>query len=333
MLRNREIRLYLGIAIFILAVASAASFAIHPQCGWITLISLGLLVTVSMLFTVWRYRQIGNLSDYLKRISGGDYSLDIRDNAEGELSILKNEIFKVTVTLREQAERLKKDKGFLADSISDISHQLKTPITSMLVMAELLGDENLPSEKRVEFTQNIRSQLERLQWLVTALLKLSRIDAGTIEFRKENVNVRSMIAKAVEPLLIPLEIKEQTLEISGNEQTRFTGDPNWSAEAVTNVVKNCVEHTPPGGTIRIHFGETPLDTWITIQDTGEGIQPDDLAHIFERFYRGKKSHKDSIGIGLAMSKSILHSQGGSIEAASEPGQGARFTLKIYKSVV
>ncbi len=333
MLRNKEIRVYLAALLFILVSGTAASFAIDARGGWVTFIALLAMLVLSVLFSYWKYRQIGKLSDYLKRITGGDYSLDIRDNAEGELSILKNEIFKVTVTLREQAERLKKDKGFLADSISDISHQMKTPITSMHVMAELLGDENLPREKREEFTQNIRSQLERLQWLVSSLLKLSRMDAGTIEFRKETVNVRAMLNKAIEPLLIPLEIKDQALEISGNGQTRFTGDLNWSAEAVTNVVKNCVEHTPPGGKISIRFGETPIFTWITIQDDGEGIQPDDLPHIFDRFYRGKKSHKDSIGIGLAMSKSILLNQGGAIEAASETGKGAEFTIKIYKSIV
>ncbi|GAP15393.1 signal transduction histidine kinase [Longilinea arvoryzae] len=333
MLRNKELRFYFASLFAVLVTGTVISYSIDPRAGLVALIALLLTVVISGLFSYWRYRQIGKLSNYLKRITGGDYSLDIRDNAEGELSILKNEIFKVTVTLREQAEQLKKDKRFLADSISDISHQLKTPITSMRVMTELLGDENLPREKRAEFTQNIRSQLERLQWLVTSLLKLSRMDAGTIEFRKETVDVRSMLTKAVEPLLIPMEIKNQALEISGDERTRFTGDLNWSAEAVTNVIKNCVEHTPQGGKISIQFGETPIHTWIAIQDNGEGIHPDDLPHIFDRFYRGRKSHKDSIGIGLAMSKSILLNQGGAIEANSEPGRGALFTIKIYKSIV
>lgn len=333
MLRNKELRIHIAILFSLLVIATAATYFIDPRASLIVFIAVLLSIVVSVLFSYWRYHQIGALSNYLKRITGGDYSLDIRDNDEGELSILKNEIFKVTVTLREQAELLKKDKRFLADSISDISHQLKTPITSMLVMAELLGDEKLPPEKRAEFIQNIRSQLERLQWLVTSLLKLSRIDAGTIEFRSENVDVRSMLKKAIEPLLIPLEIKTQALEISGDEHTRFTGDMNWSAEAITNVVKNCVEHTPCGGRISIQFGETPIHTWITIQDNGEGISPDDLPHIFNRFYRGRKSHKDSIGIGLAMSKSILQKQGAVIEAVSETGKGAQFTIKFYKSIV
>ena len=239
----------------------------------------------------------------------------------------------MTVTLREQAELLKKDKLFLADSISDISHQLKTPITSMFVMADLLYDENLPQDKRLEFTENIRSQLERLQWLVSSLLKLSKIDVGTIEFEKENVNVKELISKAVEHLLIPMEIKEQTLEINGDENTQFIGDFNWSSEAVANIIKNCIEHTPCGGRIGINFSETPIYTMIKIFDNGVGIHKDDLPYIFNRFYKGKNSDKDSIGIGLAMSKSILQKQGSIIEVTSEKDKGTQFTIKIYKNIV
>lgn len=333
MLRNKEYRLLIGVFLAVLVSGTAACFAIAPLAGLIAFFSLLAVILAALFFTHWRYRQIGRLSDYLKRIAGGDYTLDIRDNREGELSVLKNEIYKVTVTLREQAELLKKDKRFLADAISDISHQLKTPITSMVVMADLIEDENLPPEKRAEFTRNIRSQLERLQWLVTSLLKLSKIDAGTVEFKKESVNVAALLRRALESLLIPMEIKEQTLDVSGDEGAHFTGDLNWSSEAVTNIVKNCVEHTPCGGRITIRFGETPIYAWITIRDNGEGIHPDDLPFIFNRFYRGKKAHKDSIGIGLAMARSILQHQGGVIEVASEAGEGSQFTVKVYQSLV
>jgi signal transduction histidine kinase len=333
MLRNKEIRIYIASLFSILLLGTAVCLSIDAHLGWVAFLALLSMLVVSLLFSTWKYRQIGKLSNYLKRITGGDYSLDIRDNDEGELSILKNEIFKVTVTLREQAELLKKDKRLLADSISDISHQLKTPITSMVVMTDLIADENLPQNKREEFTKNIHSQLERLQWLVASLLKLSKIDAGTIEFKKETVQATSLIQKAIEPLLIPMEIKEQTLVIRGNESACFVGDLNWYSEAVTNIVKNCVEHTPQGGKITILFDETPIYTWITIRDNGEGIHPDDMPHIFERFYRGRKVQKDSIGIGLAMSKSIVQNQGGVIEAENQKDRGAQFTIKIYKSIV
>ncbi|HPU21790.1 MAG TPA: HAMP domain-containing sensor histidine kinase [Thermoclostridium caenicola] len=333
MLRNREIRIILALVAFISTAGAAACFYISVAAGIIASIAFLMVILAFLLFTRWRYRQIHLLSGYLRRIAGGDYSLDVRDNQEGELSILKNEIYKVTVTLSEQASLLKKDKQFLADSLSDISHQLKTPITSMSVMAELLQNENLPQDKRAEFVRNIHSQLERLKWLVSSLLKLSRIDAGTIEFKKERIRVRELVSRAVEPILIPMELKEQTLEITGDEDAEITGDSNWTAEALANIVKNCMEHTPAGGRITIAFSENSLYTDITISDNGEGIHKQDLPHIFKRFYKGKNAHQDSIGIGLAMSRSIIENQNGTIEVSSEKGKGTTFTVKFYKGVV
>lgn len=333
MLRNKEIKIYLTLLLSIVIVGSVISFLVDIIAGIAAFLSLVLMLAISLFFTRWRYQQLDELSGYLKRITSGEYSLDIRYNDEGELSILKSEIYKVTVTLAEQAELLKKDKLFLADSISDISHQLKTPLTSMFVMTDLICNENLPQDKRMEFIQNIRSQLERLQWLVSSLLKLSKLDAGAVRFKKEAVNVNALIRKAAEHLLIPMEIKEQTLEISGDDNAQFTGDFNWSSEAITNILKNCTEHTPKGGKIWINFSENPVYTLINIGDNGGGIPKEDLPHIFNRFYKGKNANNDSIGIGLAMSKSILQKQSGSIEAASEKGEGTQFIIKIYKRVV
>lgn len=203
----------------------------------------------------------------------------------------------------------------------------------MSVMTDLISDQNLPPDKRLEFTKNIRSQLERLEWLVASLLKLSKIDAGTIEFKKEQFNVKKLICNATEPLLIPIEIKEQTLEITGDENAQFVGDFNWSSEAVTNIVKNCIEHTSVGGRIMIDFHETSLYTIIQVTDNGEGIDKSDLPYIFNRFYKSKDAGKESIGIGLAMSKSILENQDGTIEAISEKNKGTQFIIKIYKSIV
>lgn len=333
LLRNREIKIFIFLLVSVGLIGTAVCFYFDNRAGIVALLAFLLMALISWGFTRWRYKQIEKLSQYLQRIAGGEYELDIRDNYEGELSILKSEIYKVTVTLSEQAELLKKDKIFLSNSISDISHQLKTPITSMSVMTDLLHDDSLPPDKRIEFTNNIRSQLERLQWLVASLLKLSKIDAGTIEFKKEPVNVRELIHRATEHLLIPMEIKEQTLEITGDEDAQFMGDFNWSAEAIANIVKNCMEHTPCGGRIVVSFNQTPFYTMLTISDNGEGIDTRDLPHIFNRFYKGKNAANDSIGIGLAMAKSIVESQGGTIAAASEKGQGTQFTIKIYQSIV
>ena len=292
-----------------------------------------LLISTTLIFTKWRYREIEKLSDYLQKISSGDFQLDVRDNYEGELSILKSQIYKVTKMLSEQGAVLHEDKAKLTNAISDISHQLKTPLTSMMVMGELLRDKSLDDEQRAKFTRNLQVQLERMEWLVSSLLKLSKIDAGTITFKKEKVSVDLLVQTAIEPLLIPMDIKMQNLNIKGDEQSAFIGDFNWTAEALINILKNCVEHTPEGGEISITFSENVLFTEITISDNGKGIPKEDLPYIFKRFYKGKNASDDSVGIGLAMAYSFITSQQGDIEVKSQPGVGTTFTIKFYKQVI
>jgi signal transduction histidine kinase len=231
--------------------------------------------------------------------------------------------------LSEQSSYLEQDKVKLTNAISDISHQLKTPLTSMMVMADLLSSNQLDESKRAEFTQNIRVQLERIEWLVSSLLKLSKIDAGTVSFKKDQVSVRSLIERAVQPLLIPMDIKEQTLSVEGDDSVTFSGDGHWTAEALINILKNCVEHTSVGGQVSISFSETPLFTEIKVKDNGNGIPKEDLPYIFRRFYKGKNAGEDSVGIGLAMAYSIITSQQGDIEVRSEQGIGTEFHIKFY----
>src|SRR5512142_1550902 len=214
--------------------------------------------------------QVAGLSAYLRRIDAGDYALDVRDNGEGSFSLLKNDLYKVTVRLREQAELLQKDKTALSNLIADISHQIKTPLTSLGVLADLLA-EDPPEEDRRVFVDRLRAQLGRIQWLVVALLKLARLDAGTAAFKSEPVNLGELVRQAVETLQIPLEVKKQRLEVRGDESASFTGDLNWSAEALTNVVKNCVEHTPEEGKIEITYAANALYAEIIVSDDGEGI--------------------------------------------------------------
>ncbi|GAA0761826.1 HAMP domain-containing sensor histidine kinase [Clostridium sartagoforme] len=328
-LRNKEIRVLLTLIIGVSIIGVILSSIINPVSGIITFIVAFLIIYLANLFTLRRYKEIEKLSGYLRNISNGNYSMDIRDNEEGELSILKNEIYKVTLMLSKQGEFLKKDKEKLADAISDISHQLKTPLTSMMVMIDLLSEENLNLEKRIEFTKNIEMQLERMDWLLTSLLKLSKIDAGTITFKKDKVKVSELIKKAMSPLLIPMELKEQKIIVDGNENTSFTGDLNWSIEAIVNIVKNCIEHTKNKGVISIFYEENPLYTEIKILDNGSGIEKEDLPYIFKRFYKGKNASAGSVGIGLAMAKSIIVSQNGDISVRSKKNQGTEFSIKFY----
>ncbi|WP_439951347.1 sensor histidine kinase [Neobacillus novalis] len=308
------------------AIIAAAFFSLAATVLVFTISAL--LIGCSWIFTSWRYREIEKLSSYLRQISGGDYSLDVRDNHEGELSILKNNIYKVTIMLSEQRSLLQQDKIKLTNAISDISHQLKTPLTSMLMMADLLSDANLPAAKRTEFTHNIRIQLERIEWLVSSLLKLSKIDAGTVHFKEDVILVKRLLQKALEPVLIPMDIKEQNVLIDGDDRVSFVGDLNWTAEAVINILKNCVEHTQEGGRITISFSENALFTEIVITDNGKGIAKEDLPYIFKRFYKGKNAGEDSIGIGLAMAHSIITSQNGVIDVKSKNGEGTQFRIKF-----
>ncbi len=278
------------------------------------------------------YAQVASLSAYLRRIDAGDYSLDVRDNGEGSFSLLKNDLYKVTVRLREQTELLQKDKTDLSNLIADISHQIKTPLTSMGVLVDLLAEDPPDADRRV-FVERLHVQLGRIQWLVAALLKLARLDAGSAAFKSEPVDVRQLIERALVPLQIPLEIKNQRLDVHGDDSASFTGDINWSAEALTNVIKNCVEHTPEGGKIEISYGTNALYTEIIVSDDGRGIASQDLPKIFNRFYRGENAGENSVGIGLALAKAIFTAQGGDITVHSQHGMGSSFDIRIFRGVV
>lgn len=327
--RNKELK-YLFIILIILFIMEAITiYFLSPVSGIIALLFSIAVSLLLFLYAKYRCEEINKLAEYLNRTNNGDYSLDLRDNEEGELSILKSEIYKVSVTLREQNNALLKERLNLVQGLSDISHQIKTPLTSMFVLTDSLCDSKLPDEKRMEFTGIINNQLNRLQWLVTSLLKMSKLDAKAVDLKKLNVSPKALIEKACLPLLIPIELKNQNLIIEDDGVPVYC-DLNWTAEALVNIIKNSVEHTPPDGEIHISSLTNIFFTKITIKDNGNGIDKNDLPHIFNRFYKGKNSSDDSVGIGLAMSKSIINSQEGSINVNSKKGEGTEFVIKLFK---
>ena len=326
MLRNRDILFCMAVAAAVTVAASAVCFAVDTAAGVLCMAACACLCVAFILFTRRRYRRIAELSDYLKRLSRGEKALDIRDNAEGELSILKNELYKVTAALGSQAGELARDKRELANVLADISHQLKTPLTALGVMADLLDDGDLPPEKRRDFLENMRTGLNRMEWLVLALLKQARLDADAVALRRESIPLSALAQRALAPLAIPIELREQTVSVDGGD-TDVICDPDWTAEALSNILKNAVENTPAGGHIRVSYGRNPLYAFISVRDGGPGIDKSDLPHLFERFYRGRGANPESAGIGLAMSLAIMRRQSGDIEAASDGG--GVFTLKFY----
>jgi signal transduction histidine kinase len=330
--RNREIKRFTLLLTVIAVVTISIGFCISTVTGFTVLITVFLLCFSFYCYTFRRYQKIGRLSQYLTKISSGDYFLDIRDNSEGELSILKNEIYKVTLMLTEYNEQLKKEKLLLSEQMAEISHQLKTPLTSMMVMVDLLREDELPASKRSEFTSLINTQLIRMEWLVSSLLKMSKLDAGVIVMKSDKIPAAKLFQNALKPFLITMELKE--ISCSVNDGGYFiTCDPEWTTEAVINIIKNAIEHSQNGGQLELTAQDNPLYTELMITDHGTGISKEDLPHIFTRFYRGKNASKESVGIGLAMSYRIIRNQQGDIQVRSEVGKGSTFSIRLYKSVV
>ena len=333
MTRNREIDWLVLAHLAVSGVGIALGLSQSVAAGVVALMMSLALGAVYASFTAWRYRQIRQLSLYLSQVYSGGKPLDIRDNREGELSALKNDLYKITAVLERQAEQLYADKDYLTQALANISHQLKTPLTSLMMMNDFLRDEHLPAKKRQVFLDSSEEQLARIGWLVSALLTLSRIDAEVITFKKEKLLLQRLLERAAEPLLGMLTVKNVHLVVEGEDNLRWQGDGKWTAEALTNVLKNAVEYSPEGGTVTVKMTENPLHTEIVVTDEGEGIDEKDLPHLFERFYKGRQAQPGSVGIGLALAKTILQSQNGDIFARNAPEGGAQFVIKLYKQVI
>lgn len=330
-MNDREIRIILIASSVLTAVLSVICAFLSKICAVLCLALGVILIIIFTVVTKRRYKNLNDLNDYLSLVCKGIYDMNIDDNTEGELSILKNNLYKVITLLQSQNEYLKNDKLYLADSIADISHQLKTPLTSMMVMCELLENEENP-DKRREFVTVINNQLSKMKWLITNILKISKLDADATEFKRDEVSISKVLDDSLKPFALTAELKNIIIENKSNDFV-FNGDENWTAEAVSNIVKNCLEHTNDGGKITIASDSTNLYNKLTISDNGCGIAEEDLPHIFERFYHGKNSSKDSVGIGLALAKTIFEKENASVTVESEQGKGSAFEIIFYKSVV
>ena len=287
------------------------------------------LITISFYFFIKIYRDIKDMTDYVYHSSEGrEYEMKNK-NQEGQIGLLKTEIMKMTTVLKEKVALLHSEKIFLNDTISDISHQLKTPMTSLMLLTDLMYND-LDKEKKIEFLDRTNAQLSRMDWLIKSMLKLSKLEAKVIDFKTEKVNINELIRRSISPLSVPMELKNISLNINGNKEASYIGDIEWSSEALGNIIKNCIEHTKEGGNLNISYEENPIYSEIVIKDNGEGIDKDDIPNIFKRFYKGKNSKSDSVGIGLAMAKSIIESQNGDIYVKSEKNKGTEFYITFHK---
>lgn len=329
-LKNAELRKELLICAAAALSLAGLGLLISPLCA-LLMLGTGLLFTgFHLLFARRRYDEIAELSRSVDRVLHGQDQL-LEDNAEGELAILRSEIAKMTLRLKESADRLRDEKQELTRALADISHQLRTPLTSMNLTVSLLADA-AEEDRRLRLTRELKRSLERIDWLVETLLKLSKLDAGVVVFEPETVTAAALTERAVQNLQIAMELRGLRFVLDAQDAA-LTVDPAWTAEALGNVLKNCVEHTPAGGTISVTARQTPIFTELCVTDTGPGIDPEDLPRLFERFYRGKQADENSIGIGLALSRQIVAAQNGTLQAANRPEGGASFTMRFYVGTV
>ena len=289
-----------------------------------------LAIIFIMIYDRNKNKKIKSIIKYIEEINNKNYDLKINENTEDVLSKLTNELYKVTIQLKEQSENSIKDRKALQIAIEDISHQLKTPLTSITIMLDNIQENpNMDSKTKTYFLHEISRQIEWINWLIISLLKLSKLDSNTVIFNKKEIDVRDLINNVIKNLSVPIDIKQQNIIIKGEKST-IIGDYNWQLEAITNIVKNCIEHTPENKNIYINFEENNLYTKVTIKDEGIGINKKDLKHIFERFYKGKYSSENSIGIGLALAKSIIEKENGYIICTSKINCGTTFEIKYMK---
>lgn len=322
-------------------------YGIYPEKDWVSysnqgsykyvILSVSVCIAFGLAFAVLflgylkiQKKQTMDIAKRIERINLGDYSLQIDRNSEDDLSLLDNQIYRTAVKFREQAENSRKDKENLQKSLSDISHQLKTPLTSIIVMVDnILDDDDMPLEIRREFLSDIKHNTSTVSFLVQSLLTFSKLDAEAIRFKYADVDVKSIIDECIKNTAVMAEILGVRLETDCNDII-LNCDRKWLCEAVTNIIKNCIEHSQ-NGNIKITADQNKLYTKISIKDNGSGITKEDLPHIFERFYKGKNSSDDSVGIGLSLAKTIIEKQGGYISVSSELNKGSEFVIKFFNN--
>ena len=288
-----------------------------------------ILLLIFILYERNQDKEIDEITKYLEAINNKNYTLKIDENSEEELSILKNELYKVTVMLRENASNSLKDKINLKIALEDISHQLKTPLTSILIILDnLIDNPEMDYQTRVEFLHDLKRESIRIQSLIQSILKLSKFDSNTVQFIKQDIYLKQIVDEAIKNTESLADLKNIKINVEGNKKIKLNCDLLWQTEAVTNILKNCIEHSSENTKIDIKYNNNSVYSYITITDYGEGISKEDIPHIFERFYRGKNSANESIGIGLSLSKTIIESNNGIISVESNNDK-TTFTIKYF----
>ena len=346
LLRNAEVRRTVFVFVAVGAAGVGVAWALAgTTAAAVVAATVTVLLAVLLASTRLRYRRIARMAGQVDAVLHGERDVGFERMREGELAVLASELDKMRSRLELANEDLLREKGALADALADVSHQIKTPLTSLSLMTSLtrgalVEDGGHPGE--VERLRTMERLEGRVEWLVSSLLKLARIDAGVVSFARARVDGAELVARAIEPLEVSAELAGVELVRDVQPGAGFEGDLAWTAEALENILKNCLEHTPAGGQVRVSCAEDALAFRLSVEDTGPGIAPEDLPHVFERFYRGGEKGEGAggsevdpggVGIGLALAKSLVTAQGGSVRAGNAPDGGARFDLVFFKATV
>ena len=291
------------------------------------------IIILLILYIRYNHKKENDIKDIIKcieQINKKNYELQIDSISEDELSILKNEIYKTTIMLKESAENSNKDKINLKKSLEDISHQLKTPLTSILVMLDnIIEEPDMDINIRNDFVRDIKRNVVNINFLVQALLKLSKFDANTVHFIKQENDLKAIIKESIKNVSPLCDLRNINIEFNAKDKSKIVCDAKWQIEAITNIIKNAIDHSKNNSTVTINLSNNNVYSMIEIIDKGEGISKKDISHIFERFYKGENSTSDSIGIGLALAKTIIEEDNGSISVESNK-IGTKFTIKYFK---
>lgn len=292
-----------------------------------------MFITLIYLFIKYNYTynlEINKIIKCIENINHKNYELNIDELSEDKLSILKQEIYKTTIMLKENAENSHKDKINLKNSLQDISHQLKTPLTSINILLDnILDDTNMNNETRQNFIKQIKREITNITFLVESILKLSKFDANTITFTKEEVSIKKIIQETQKNVANLCDLKNIAIEVTNKCQNKINCDYRWQVEALTNILKNAVEYSYPESKILILCEDNNIYTQIKIIDNGKGMDPEDAKNIFKRFYKGKNANQDSVGIGLSLSKAIIEKDNGIINIETKKDYGTTFIIKYF----
>ncbi len=327
-----EIMIQLIIAVVAIIIGIIICILTHSQLGVLVTLGLSMVAMVVVAYVAYKKREnkLADLIIYLMRVQDNLSLPAMEGISEGQLGILESEIYKLVTQLKEMYSGEKKQKSYMVDMLSDISHQIKTPLTAITLMTDLLKAPDLSEEKRLDYVAKIDQQTKRITWLIKNLLTLSQLEADMLGLKKKDVNLKGILDSVMDIFEVIAEVQEVELSLECPEEVYIRCDRQWTLEAICNIVKNCIEHTPNGGSVSIKVEQNNLATEITIKDTGEGIDKEHLPYIFKRFYKAPGSSNNSVGIGLSMSKQIIMRQNGNITVESEVGKGSSFLIKLYR---